>query len=58
MESQVSQTIAVEPVTVLVVKTMLAFWGDTETSQASSRTSFALLAHPAQITSWKNWKGK
>lgn len=58
VESQVSWTIAVEPVPVLVVETKLAFWGETETTQASSRLSFFRLAHSAQITSWKNWKGK
>lgn len=47
-----------EPVPILVVEKKLAFWGETETSQASSRLSFFLLAHSAQITSWKNWKGK
>lgn len=47
-----------EPVPVLVVEKKLAFWGETETSQASSRLSFFLLAHSAQITSWKNWKSK
>lgn len=47
-----------EPVPVLVVEKKLAFWGETETSQASSGLSFFLLAHPAQMTSWKNWKSK
>lgn len=47
-----------EPVPILVVEKKLAFWGETETSQASSRLPFFRLAHSAQITSWKNWKGK
>lgn len=41
-----------------MVEKELAFWGESETSQASFRLSFFLLAHSAQITSQKNWKGK